>query len=112
MRRMRHFISVCVVLAAVTGCQFDPVATCESRCEEGKSLGCESAGTDCQNNCVLADDVYDEGLEHAQDAGCVAEYDTAVSCWASTPACASQTVINEMCAEEALVLNSCLSSGG
>ena len=85
----------------------NPVSACESRCEQRKSLGCEAAATDCQNNCVLADDLYEDGLTRAQNAGCVSEYNAGVACLDNTPACASATVIAEMCGEEYLSLEAC-----
>lgn len=107
MAPMRHFVSSLVIVLGLAGCQFDPVSACESRCEEKKSLGCESAGTDCENSCVLADDIYDDGYNRAEDAGCVSQYDTWVSCLDSTPSCATDAVIAQMCGEEYLILEDC-----
>lgn len=106
---MRHFVSVLVFGAlALAGCQFDPVAACESRCEERKALGCEPSGTRCDNACVLADDVYDEGYDRAAAAGCTSQYQATMDCAFSTPACATEAVIAERCAEEYLILQNCL----
>ncbi len=106
MRNFSFFLAFAVLMVA--GCNYDPVAVCVDRCEQRKSLGCESSGTDCDNSCVLADDVYDSGLDTARESGCVSEYNAFVSCSDSTPACASLTVIAEMCAEEYLVWQNCM----
>ncbi len=108
---MRNFLWLalvsCLGLVAL-GCNtFDPVAACESRCERRKAMGCEPSSTQCDNSCVLADDIYDDGLDRAEAAGCVSQYQTYVECLISTPPCATDTVLAEMCGEEYLILENC-----
>jgi hypothetical protein len=106
MRTLLVLTSLCLTVS-LCGCNYDPVGQCVSRCEQRKADGCESASTDCDNSCVLADDYYEDRLERAQDSNCVSEYNTLVACYDSTPACASATVLAEMCGEEYLILEGC-----
>jgi hypothetical protein len=110
MRKVAVLSFVSSLVIWLVGCSYDPVAVCEDRCERAKSEGCQSSETDCDNACVLADDVYETGRQLAEDAGCVAEYENVVSCYDSTPVCASPDVIAERCAEETIALARCVPS--
>lgn len=108
MRTTSFAVALFAFAAAATGCSnFDPVDACETRCERQIAMGCTASDTRCDNNCVLADDIYDDGLERAQNTGCVGPYNRYVQCLVDTPPCATAGVIAEMCGDANEDLEDC-----
>ncbi len=106
MRRL--FVASLVFGALMTGCAYDPTAACQNRCANAKADGCILSSTNCVTLCSNAESTYDSAREEASNRGCVSQYDTFIACYTSTPACATTDVINEMCAEEGLALQHCI----
>jgi hypothetical protein len=106
---MRNFcIPLVLSVLGLVGCGYDPVAVCESRCEQEKARDCDPLpGIECDSRCSVADDTYEMGLDRARDTGCVGEYQNYTSCLDHVPICATLTDIAAMCAEEYIALASC-----
>ncbi len=77
---------------------------CESRCEQGKDMGCVSPSTDCAAQCSTADEMEAAARSQAQTAGCEAEFNASIDCAEALEACESG------CTAEGMAYASCLAT--